>query len=385
MNTSTRCIDVLHPLFPIILDSSKLKVMENSLLSSSPLRNHVANENWGTPTRAKVRVLRAAGASYGEIRKHTGLARSTIQSIVKSGSSRTTRKGKSYKKKLIGPRELRCILRYVTASWSNRRQSYSQIKAACNIQASTTTLRRVLKAAGYRRCIACPRPFISKKQAQKRLAFAKNYRWWGTCHWKAAIWSDEATFETGKRGQIWVTRRPDEKRCSNCIKSVYRVGRISVMVWGAIGWDWKSPLIFLKKEEGRKGICSQAYLTQVLQPIIFPYYNLLSEQEQQEFIFMEDGAKVHKGKARLPKLEVGIRGFDWPPSSPDLNPIEKIWRWMKHELSKLPNPPMSIENMTAELQKLWDQVDPVEWRYLTEVLTCKLEDVISAKGMATIH
>jgi len=28
------------------------------------------------------------------------------------------------------------------------------------------------------------------------------------------------------------------------------------MVWGAIGWNWKSPLIFMVKEEGRKGICS---------------------------------------------------------------------------------------------------------------------------------
>ena len=36
-----------------------------------------------------------------------------------------------------------------------------------------------------------------------------------------------------------------------------------------------------------------------------------------------DRAKVHKGKARLWRLQKGIRSFDWPPSSPDLNPIEK--------------------------------------------------------------
>jgi hypothetical protein len=58
---------------------------------------------------------------------------------------------------------------------------------------------------------------------------------------------------------------------------------------------------------------------------------------------------------------------------------------MKHELSKLPNPPTSIEGMKQELQRLWDQVNPEDWRYLIEQLTCKLEDVISAKGMATIH
>jgi transposase len=359
--------------------------MENSILSSSPLRNHSAGDNWTTPVRAKVRVLRADGKSYGDIQKATGLARSTIQGIVKSKSSRTLRKGKATKPKLLKGRELRRILRYVSASWSNRRQSWSQLRAVLNIQASTTTLRRTLKAAGYRRCIACPRPFISRKQAQRRLAFAMQYRWWGTVDWKRVMWSDESTFETGKRGRIWVTRRPNEKHCQSCIKSVYRSGRVSVMIWGAIGWNYKSPLVFLIKEEDKRGITSKAYLNQVLEPVVFPYYISLSEEQKEGFIFMEDGAKVHVGDARLPKLNIGIRGLRWPPSSPDLNPIEKVWRWMKHELTKLPTPPLSIEDMKVELQKLWDRVNPVEWRYLTERITCKLEDVIAAKGMATIH
>ena len=124
---------------------------------------------------------------------------------------------------------------------------------------------------------------------------------------------------------------------------------------------------------------------QVLESIVFLYFDSLSSDEKDKFIFMEDGAKVHQGKAHLPKLNKGLRGFSWPPSSPDLNPIEKVWHWMKHELTKLPNPPLSVEQMKVELQKLWDQVNPLEWRYLTERLTCKLEDVISAKEMATIH
>jgi hypothetical protein len=74
------------------------------------------------------------------------------------------------------------------------------------------------------------------------------------------LWSDEAIFETGKRGKIYVTRRLDKKNCQTCIQLVYRSGRVSVMVWGAIGWDWKSLLVFLVKEEGKEGICSGAYL-----------------------------------------------------------------------------------------------------------------------------
>jgi len=112
-------------------------------------------------------------------------------------------------------------------------------------------------------------------------------------------WSDEATFKTRKRGKIWVTRRLEEKNCQDCIQSVYRSGRVSVMVWAAIRWDWKSELIFLEREEGRKGICSTAYTKQVLDTVIGLYYDSLSPDQKEKFIFIEDGAKVHKGAARL--------------------------------------------------------------------------------------
>lgn len=58
--------------------------------------------------------------------------------------------------------------------------------------------------------------------------------------------------------------------------------------------------------------------------MVFPFYDQLSDKQKEEFIFIKDGAKVHKGKASLLRLNRGIRGFDWLPSSPDLNLIEKI-------------------------------------------------------------
>ena len=92
-------------------------------------------------------------------------------------------------------------------------------------------------------------------------------------------------------------------------------------------------------------MCSKAYLQQVLEPVVFPLFDQLGP----EYIFMEDSSKVHCGKARLPRLQHGIRGFKWPPSSPDLNPIEKVWRWMKEELKKLLYVPKSREDLKREL------------------------------------
>jgi hypothetical protein len=67
---------------------------------------------------------------------------------------------------------------------------------------------------------------------------------------------------------------------------------------------------------------------------------------------MEDRAKIYKGKAKLPCLNRGIRGFNWLLSSPDLNLIKKIWRWMKNEINKLETMPTTKEDMIEVLQEL---------------------------------
>jgi hypothetical protein len=140
--------------------------------------------------------------------------------------------------------------------------------------------------------------------------------------------------------------------------------------------------VFLEKKPGRKGICLQVYLEQVLEAVIFPLFETL---DKEQCIFMEDGSKVYKGKARLPRLNAGIRGFSWPPSLPDLNPIEKVWWWIKEEPKKLPYVPTTLDDLRKEVQALWYRVDLKGFRCYTERLICKLEDVIEVRGLATVH
>jgi hypothetical protein len=58
---------------------------------------------------------------------------------------------------------------------------------------------------------------------------------------------------------------------------------------------------------------------------------------------------------------------------------------MKEELKKLPFVPTSKEELKREIQRLWDLVDPRDYRAYTARLTCKLEDLIHIKGLATIY
>ena len=121
------------------------------------------------------------------------------------------------------------------------------------------------------------------------------------------------------------------------------------MVQGAISQDQKSLLIFLVKELGKKGICSIAYLNQVLNPIVFSWFNSLSVKQKEEFLFIEDRAKIYKSIVKLLRKLRGLRGFDQLLSSPDLNLIKKVQRQMKNEIIKLETVPTLIKDIKEVL------------------------------------
>ena len=52
-----------------------------------------------------------------------------------------------------------------------------------------------------------------------------------------------------------------------------------------------------------------------------------------ESSFMQDNDPKHKAKITMTWLtNKGIKMLDWPPNSPDLNPIENLWQVIKRKL-----------------------------------------------------
>lgn len=59
-------------------------------------------------------------------------------------------------------------------------------------------------------------------------------------------------------------------------------------------------------------------------------YYKQNNREGQELSLMQDGALGHNSSRTTIELEEGGNApIYWPAFSPDLNPIEMVWRWLK--------------------------------------------------------
>jgi hypothetical protein len=57
---------------------------------------------------------------------------------------------------------------------------------------------------------------------------------------------------------------------------------------------------------------------------------------------------------------------------------------MKEKLKQLPYVVITKAKLMREIQRIWDEINPRDFRYYTARLTCVMEDVIKVKGRATI-
>ena len=86
-------------------------------------------------------------------------------------------------------------------------------------------------------------------------------------------------------------------------------------------------------EEGLGLINSESYCAHtVLVPIIHRYLELC-HQDGVYLKLMQDGASRHAaGDTASEFYERGIHVIHWPPFSPNLNPIQQVWHFIKNYL-----------------------------------------------------
>jgi len=70
-------------------------------------------------------------------------------------------------------------------------------------------------------------------------------------------------------------------------------------------------------------------------------------------IVIEDNAPVHKKVCIVAREKLEMVTLDWPTNSPDLNPIENIWSYMKDIIAKKYEDISSVEEMKQIVWRMW--------------------------------
>ncbi|MBW0589229.1 hypothetical protein O181_128944 [Austropuccinia psidii MF-1] len=78
-----------------------------------------------------------------------------------------------------------------------------------------------------------------------------------------------------------------------------------------------------------------------------------------------------------------INKLPWPAHSPDLNPIENVWKVLKTCVAKN-HKPCTMDKLHEAIQSTWDDLSPSFFEKLLIGMHKKMEDVIECNGGPTI-
>lgn len=326
----------------------------------------------------KIVLLLQNGKKALDIALQLQIPKRTVQRVIKefkdTGEIRAPRpkSGRPKKTSTRQDRKLEAIIKQNPFKTQNQiREEWE--KSGTNV--SRRTVGRRIKQKEYNLCQAKVCPQLKKFQRQKRVKWAREHRFLPHKYWKRVLWSDESFFEVPGTRRNRCYRKKNDAFNPKCVKPKVRHPG-GVMVWGCMSAGGLGKLLIV---QGR--IDSEKYCDTLAEGI---YCSLPDLFPNDGFIFMHDYAPAHDSyftNAWLQEHE--IETLPWPANSPDLNPIENVWRRMKIRIRQFRPLPKTQKELIAIIKEVWNTFPSTECKQLVQSMPARLSAVIQNKGFGT--
>ena len=161
---------------------------------------------------------------------------------------------------------------------------------------------------------------------------------------------------------------------------------MKIMVWGIFWGSGRSSLYIMDRDfESKKfGYSANSYI-KVLDAQLACHYT-------DDLWFVHDNAPIHtanKVKAWFKEQKIDVQ--DWAPYSPDMNPIEHVWKALKAPVAEMYPKVMKDTSETKEarteleqaLQSAWDALPDSLFESLIESMPRRIQALLDTKGWHT--
>ena len=317
--------------------------------------------------KGKIAAFKEEGLSNREIARRISWSHTVVDNFIRKGQQYGTKKSPGAPS-VISKRDRSHILRLA----SNSSLSARAIKEQTGVSASVWTVRRVLNGSRLlQRKKMKKQPPLTPWHIETRMAFAQDMMSWTTA-WQNVVFSDEKKFNLdGPDGYsyYWHDLRKEER-----VLSRRHTGGGSVMIWASIGYQGKSPIVFL---EGRMN--ANRYIDLLRQQT-----NNFEAIAGDSFIFQQDNAPIHTAACVKKWLEENeVPCMPWPPRSPDLNIIENVWGLLAKDVYANRKQFDTKDELRAAIRTSWERIDQGTVKKLFDSIPKRIFEVIRLNGKFT--
>lgn len=322
--------------------------------------------------RSSIRKLRQEGKTYKEISNLIGCSQNMVTNALKPHKSQENR-GKQRKTTPTMDRRIAAI---------SKKDPFSSARSVLNelqLDVSTRTVQRRLVEKNLHGRVARKVPLHSSRHVKHRLEFAARHLNWngieGKKKWRNILWTDESKVNLfGSDGKTYVRRPPlTEFNPKYTKKKTVKHGGGNIMIWGCFSWYGVGPLFWIKDK------MNAAMYVDILENIMYPYAEM---NMPLKWTFQQDNDPKHTSKAAKQWFRgKQISVMDWPAQSPDLNPIENLWKDVKTSIAHIRV--QNKQQLWQEIEKAWYSIPPEKCQKLIDSMPNRCAAVIKNKGFAT--